>query len=233
MRKNFTLIELLVVVTIMMILAALLLPALSQARERAKTNSCISNLKQMGSGLMLYAGDNDDFFPYLIRQDAGADLDCGTAYIFLKSNSTHYVGYVGWGAVFNAGYIGDGKILYCPSSPYKYGGVNCLPPGNEAKVSTYYYRDKWESGKNKVFRVADKSRWGWGVGVDHFAESGKNILRHHNNSVNVLYAGGNVKNILNNSCKTVYTIDWCTGPPSEVKHIFREVDIDHASGGSQ
>ena len=54
---GFTLIELLVVVAILAILAAILFPVFAQAREKARSASCLSNLKQVGMGLMMYVQD--------------------------------------------------------------------------------------------------------------------------------------------------------------------------------
>lgn len=63
MRRAFTLIELLVVVAIIAILAAILFPVFAQAKQAAKKAADLNNLKQIGVGLMLYAGDYDDYGP--------------------------------------------------------------------------------------------------------------------------------------------------------------------------
>ena len=79
MKKRFTLIELLVVIAIIAILAAMLLPALSAARERARTSNCVSNLKNLGLACMMYANDFKDCVPITadcyVTQTYGYKLD--------------------------------------------------------------------------------------------------------------------------------------------------------------
>ncbi len=62
-QKNFTLIELLVVIAIIAILAAILLPALQQARARGRSTNCMNNLKTIASAYQSYSQDNQDYFP--------------------------------------------------------------------------------------------------------------------------------------------------------------------------
>lgn len=62
-RRGFTLIELLVVIAIIAILAAILFPVFAKARDAAKRTQCLSNLKQLGVGMLMYCDDNDGKFP--------------------------------------------------------------------------------------------------------------------------------------------------------------------------
>ena len=97
-RRAFTLIELLVVIAIISILASILFPAFSRARENARRTSCASNLKQIGLGLLQYVGDYDDKMP---RSFYGSPGD---------SNATNYK----WmDAIFP--YVKSEALFSCPS----------------------------------------------------------------------------------------------------------------------
>jgi prepilin-type N-terminal cleavage/methylation domain-containing protein/prepilin-type processing-associated H-X9-DG protein len=100
-RGGFTLIELLVVIAIIAILAAILFPVFAQAREKARQTSCTSNMKQLGTAMMMYAQDYDESYP-----------------------SNWYPNDGHWANVILP-YLGQGKQLYtggimiCPSAAYK------------------------------------------------------------------------------------------------------------------
>ncbi len=71
-QRAFTLIELLVVIAIIAILAALLLPALARAKQKANATKCVSNEKQIAMGYLLYASDNSDYLPLAAHEGDAA-----------------------------------------------------------------------------------------------------------------------------------------------------------------
>ena len=76
-RSGFTLIELLVVIAIIAILAAILFPVFARARESARRTSCISNLKQLALGTMMYAQDYDETYPMSYQDAVAREVEVG------------------------------------------------------------------------------------------------------------------------------------------------------------
>lgn len=102
-RKAFTLIELLVVIAIISILAAILFPVFARARENARRTSCLSNLKQIGTGMMMYVQDYDETYPKTTRCSTDPqDTSCSGGSV-VYWNSTLYP------------YIKNTQVFFCPS----------------------------------------------------------------------------------------------------------------------
>src|ERR1700674_4483721 len=85
-KSAFTLIELLVVIAIIAIIAAILFPVFAQARERARMTACVSNMRQLGSALMMYVQDYDETFPY-IRFHCALDTAVATGRCYVWKNA--------------------------------------------------------------------------------------------------------------------------------------------------
>ena len=95
-QRKFTLIELLVVIAIIAILAAMLLPALSAARSRAKMSTCVANLKQCALGQNFYAGDFDGFW-------------------IIHPNNDHHIANNWGGVLMKLGYFESPNVFFCPA----------------------------------------------------------------------------------------------------------------------
>lgn len=149
-RLGFTLIELLVVVAIIAVLAAMLMPALSKARMRAKRVQCTSQLKQCLYGALMYAEDYNGWFP-IWTHPATREINVmrGTwysRYVWSGPPNTPVPREFGSGQFNNLGYlyptryIGDGRVLWCPS--YKYDALLGI-----ARYSTPYFMSSDASGE--------------------------------------------------------------------------------------
>jgi len=115
-KRAFTLIELLVVIAIIAILASLLLPALAAAKQNAWKSSCISNLKQIGLGMRMFADDNDDNYP-----QSGGSITWNLADPNSPTN--------GWMEQIY-GYVQNTNVYHCPGNAQ-------LPPQNRSPFNYF------------------------------------------------------------------------------------------------
>jgi prepilin-type N-terminal cleavage/methylation domain-containing protein/prepilin-type processing-associated H-X9-DG protein len=113
-RAAFTLIELLVVIAIIAILAALLLPALSQAKESARKAACLNNLRQLVLAVQMYADESDDKFPNVWEASVGNGNDSGAdGWMFFLSFGAPTRFDPTRGSLYR--YAENAKVFECPS----------------------------------------------------------------------------------------------------------------------
>ena len=117
-RRGFTLIELLVVIAIIAILAAMLMPVLTSARESAMRSSCMNNLKQIGIGAITYTGDNNDTMPVCDLPSGDNPWETSQACRVNGTPSSSIIqGPYDLGLLFFNDLIRNPQAFYCPSVP--------------------------------------------------------------------------------------------------------------------